>query len=162
MRCCANSVSSDRAASFPICDLRWHSLVDGQRVLAGFLKVLDQFSKSGDTSATVLGSSDSVYESRLYNWHAGSWKDGYTYAASYRLKPDAPSNTVETLSKALIVPRWRTAALDEAIKRNPLGGVRLGLWWISRRITMRKVLRLLLINRSPVSIEKGRIPADSK
>jgi hypothetical protein len=76
--------------------------------LAGVLKVLDQFSKSGDMTASVLGSAtnhyDSVYESRYYNWHAGSWKDGYTYEASYRLKPDAPIDAVETVSKRLIVP----------------------------------------------------------
>ena len=136
--------------------------------LAGVLKVLEQFSKSGDMTASVLGSAtnhfDSVYESRFYNWHPGSWKDGYTYAASYRLKPDAPGNAVETLSKALIVPLLEklladgtlheyevdtqaihteapgsflivylaanadgldkvNAALEEAIKSNPLGGV---------------------------------------
>jgi hypothetical protein len=136
--------------------------------LAGVLKVLEQFSKAGETSSAVLGSAtnhfDSVYESRFYNWHAGSWKDGYTYAASYRLKPDAPSDTVATLSKTLIVPLLEklladgtlheyevdtqaihteapgsflivylaanaegldkvNAALDEAIKANPLSGV---------------------------------------
>ena len=107
---------------------------------------------------------DSVYESRFYNWHARSWKDGYTHAASYRLKPDAPNDAVETLSKRLIVPLLEklladgtlheyevdtqaihteapgsfvilylaanadgldkvNAALDEAIKSDPLGGV---------------------------------------
>jgi hypothetical protein len=136
--------------------------------LAGVLKVLDQFSKSGEMTSSVLSSAtnhfDSVYESRFYNWHAGSWKDGYTYAASYRLKPDAPSDSVETLSKRLIVPLLEklladgtlhayevdtqaihteapgsfvivylaanadgldkvNAALDEAMKSNPLGGV---------------------------------------
>ena len=136
--------------------------------LAGVLKVLDQFSKSGEMTAAVLSSAtnhfDSVYESRFYNWHAGSWKDGYTYAASYRLKPDAPNDAVDTLSKRLIVPLLEklladgtlheyevdtqaihteapgsflivylaanaegldkvNAALDEAIKSNPLGGV---------------------------------------
>jgi hypothetical protein len=76
--------------------------------LAGVLKVLDQFEKSGGSSASVLDSAtnhfDTVYESRFYNWHPGSWKDGYTYAASYRLKPGAPDNAVEMLSKKLIVP----------------------------------------------------------
>ena len=136
--------------------------------LAGVLKVLDQFAKASGNSASVLDSAtnhfDTVYESRFYNWHPGSWKDGYTYSASYRLKPDAPSNAVDTLSKKLIVPLMEklfadgtlheyevdtqaihteapgsflivyvvknaegldkvNAALDEAIKADPLGGV---------------------------------------
>ena len=93
--------------------------------LAGVLKVLDQFSKSGDMTASVLGSAtnhfDSVYESRFYNWHAGSWKDGYTYAASYRLKPDAPSNAVETLSKSA-----DRAAAGETARRRHAARVRSG------------------------------------
>jgi hypothetical protein len=48
--------------------------------LAGVLKVLEQFTKSGGSSASVLDSAtnhfDTVYESRFYNWHPGSWKDG--------------------------------------------------------------------------------------
>jgi hypothetical protein len=88
----------------------------------------------------------------------------YTYSASYRLKPEAPSNAVDTLSKKLIVPLMEklfadgtlheyevdtqaihteapgsflivyvannaegldkvNAALEEAIKADPLGGV---------------------------------------
>jgi hypothetical protein len=91
-------------------------------------------------------------------------KDGYSYAAFYRLKPDAAEDSVETLSKRLVVPLMEklladgtlneyevdtqavhteapgtfaivylaanaegldkvNAALDEAIKANPLGGV---------------------------------------
>jgi hypothetical protein len=136
--------------------------------LAGVLKVLEQFSKAGGSSASVLDSAtnhfDTVYESRFYNWHPGSWKDGYTYTASYRLKPDAPGSAVETMSKNLIVPLLEklladgtlheyevdtqaihteapgsflivyvaknaegldkvNAALDEALKADPLGGV---------------------------------------
>ena len=105
----------------------------------------------------------SIYVSRYYNWHSGSWKDGYTYAAFYRLKPDAPDDAVDTLSKSLIVPLLEklvadgtlheyevdtqaihteapgvflivylaasadgldkvNAALQEALKSNPLGG----------------------------------------
>lgn len=136
--------------------------------LAGVLKVLDQLEKTGDSTSSVLASAtnhgDSVYVSRYYNWHAGSWKDGYTYTAYYRLKPGAPDDAVDTLSKKLVVPLLEKlladgtlheyevdtqaihteapgtflivylaanaegldkvdAALDEAIKSNPLGGV---------------------------------------
>src|ERR1700691_5744866 len=136
--------------------------------LAGVLNVLDQLEKGGSSGTSVLDSAtnhfDNVYVSRYYNWHPGAVKDGYTYEASYRLKPDAPDDAVETLSKTLIVPLLEklfadgtlreyevdtqeihteapgmfsivylaanadgldkvNAALDEAIKAAPLGGV---------------------------------------
>jgi hypothetical protein len=136
--------------------------------LAGVLNVLDQLEKSADSTTSVLTSAtnhfDNVYESRYYNWHPGAVKGGYTYEASYRLKPDAPDDAVETLSKRLIVPLLEklfadgtlreyevdtqaihteapgmftivylaanadgldkvNAALEEAIKSDPLGGV---------------------------------------
>ena len=136
--------------------------------MAGVLNVLDQLEKGGGSSTSVLDSAtnhfDNVYVSRYYNIHSGSVKDGYTYEASYRLKPDAPDDAVATLSKKLIVPLMEklladgtvreyevdtqaihteapgmfsivylvansealdkvNAALDEAIKADPLGGV---------------------------------------
>ena len=139
--------------------------------LAGVLNVLDQLEKSAASGTSVLDSAtnhfDNVYESRYYNWHPGAIKDGYTYEASYRLKPDAPNDAVSTLSKQLIVPLLEklfaegtlreyevdtqaihteapgmftivyiaataegldkvNAALDEAMKSNPLGGVAFG------------------------------------
>jgi hypothetical protein len=139
--------------------------------LAGVLNVLDQLEKSSDSTTSVLASAtnhfDNVYESRYYNYHPGTVKDGYTYEASYRLKPDAPDDSVEVLSKKLIVPLLEklfadgtlreyevdtqaihteapgsftivylaanaegldkvNAALDAAIKADPLGGVAFG------------------------------------
>jgi hypothetical protein len=139
--------------------------------LAGVLNVLDQLEKASDSSTSVLASAtnhfDNVYESRYYNYHPGTVKDGYTYEASYRLKPDAPDDSVEVLSKKLIVPLLEklfadgtlreyevdtqaihteapgsftiiylaasaegldkvNAALDAAIKADPLGGVAFG------------------------------------
>jgi hypothetical protein len=139
--------------------------------LAGVLNVLDQLEKASDSSTSVLASAtnhfDNVYESRYYNYHPGTVKDGYTYEASYRLKPDAPDDAVALLSKKLIVPLMEklfadgtlreyevdtqaihteapglftiiylaasaegldkvNAALDTAIKADPLGGVAFG------------------------------------
>ena len=76
--------------------------------LAGLINVLDQFYKTGTATSPVLASAtkhwDSVYVSRYYNWHPGSWKDGYTHVSSYKLKADAPDDAVDTLSKGLVVP----------------------------------------------------------
>jgi hypothetical protein len=84
--------------------------------LAGVLNVLDQLEKSGDSASSVFASAtahgDNIYVSRYYNWHSGSWKDGYTYTASYRLKPDAPDDAVETLSKNLIAPMLEKLVAD--------------------------------------------------
>jgi hypothetical protein len=76
--------------------------------MAGILNVLDKFYKSGSATSPVMASAtkhwDAIYVSRYYNWHPGSYKGAYTRVASYKLKPDAPDNAVETLSKSLFVP----------------------------------------------------------
>jgi hypothetical protein len=84
--------------------------------LAGVLNVLDQLEKSGDNTSPVFSNAtahgDSIYVSRFYNWHPGSWKGGYTYTASYRLKPNAPDGAVETLTKNLIAPLLERLVAD--------------------------------------------------
>ena len=88
--------------------------------LAGVLNVLDQLEKGGGSSTSVLDSAtnhfDNVYVSRFYNAHSGSVKDGYTYEASYRLKPDAPDDAVSTLSKKLIVPLMEKLFADGTVR----------------------------------------------
>ncbi|HTR27199.1 MAG TPA: hypothetical protein VMI10_24720 [Terriglobales bacterium] len=76
--------------------------------LAGLLNVLEQFYKAGNATSPVLEGatkhSDSIYVSRHYNWHSGSWKGVYTRVSTYKLKADAPDDAVEVLSKNLFVP----------------------------------------------------------
>jgi hypothetical protein len=87
--------------------------------MAALLNVLDQFYKSGTTTTPVLVSAtkhwDSFYVSRYYNWHPGSWKNVYTHVGSYKLKPDAPDDAVETLSKNLAVPLLEKLLADGTI-----------------------------------------------
>jgi hypothetical protein len=87
--------------------------------LAGILNVLEQFYKSGTPTSPVLASAtkhwDNVYVSRYYNWHSGSWKDAYTYGSFYKLKPDAPANALDTLSKNLFVPFFEKLLADGTI-----------------------------------------------
>ena len=139
--------------------------------MAGVLNVLDQFYKNGGATASVLASAtkhfDSIYVSRYYNWHSGSWKGAYTHGSTYQLKPDAADNAVDTISKSFLVPLFEklladgtlheyevdtqavhtespsmfyvfyiassaealdkvNAALDQAIKSNPLSGPAFG------------------------------------
>jgi hypothetical protein len=83
--------------------------------MAGVINMLEQFYQSGTTTSPVLESAtkhwDTIYVSRYYNWHPGSWKNGYTYVASYKLTKDAPDDAVEMLSKNLIVPLWKNSSL---------------------------------------------------
>jgi len=87
--------------------------------MAGLLNVLDQFYKSGNATTPVLTTatkhSDSIFVSRYYNWHSGSWKDLYTHGASYKLKADAPNDAVEKLSKNMIVPLMEKMLADGTI-----------------------------------------------
>ncbi|MGH9528302.1 MAG: hypothetical protein ACRD2S_00110 [Terriglobales bacterium] len=87
--------------------------------MAGVLNVLDQFYQSGSTTSPVLSSAtkhwDSIYVSRFYNWHSGSWKGAYTHVGFYKLKSDAPNNAVEILSKSLVVPLLERLLADGVI-----------------------------------------------
>jgi hypothetical protein len=87
--------------------------------LAGLLNVLDQFYKAGNAVNPVLSSAtkhfDSIYVSRHYNWHSGSWKGLYTRVSSYKLKADAPDNAVDLLSNNLFVPLLEKLLADGAI-----------------------------------------------
>jgi hypothetical protein len=93
----------------------WYSAMS----MAALLNVLDQFYKAGTPASPVLVSAtkhwDALYVSRYYNWHAGSWKDVYTRVGVYKLKPDAPENALETLSKNLFVPLLEKLLADGAI-----------------------------------------------
>lgn len=84
--------------------------------MAGLLKVLDQLSKSGSTTSSVLQSAtkhwDEVVESRYYNWHPGPWKDAYVSVSSYKLKADASDDAVDSLSKHLVAPMLEKLLAD--------------------------------------------------
>jgi hypothetical protein len=87
--------------------------------MAGLLKVLEEFYKSGNSVTPALLSatkhSDNIFVTRFYNWHSGSWKGVYSHGASYKLKPDAPHDAVEMLSKSLVVPLMEKLLAEGAI-----------------------------------------------
>ena len=87
--------------------------------MAGVLNVLDQFYKAGTPTNPVLSIAtkhwDSVYVSRYYTWHAGSFKDVYTHVGVYKLKHDSPDDALDTLSKNLFVPLLEKMLSDGAI-----------------------------------------------
>jgi len=87
--------------------------------MAGLLNVLDQFYKSSTITAPVLANAtkhwDQILVSHCYNWHAGSWKDIYTHGASYKLKPDAPPDALESLCKNVYAPFFDKLLADGTI-----------------------------------------------
>jgi hypothetical protein len=87
--------------------------------MAGLMNVLDKFYKNGSATSSVLTSAtkhwDNIMVSRYYGWHSGSFKGAYTRAAEYKLKADAPSDAVETLSKHLFVPMLEKMLADGTI-----------------------------------------------
>jgi hypothetical protein len=87
--------------------------------MAAVLNVLEQEYKSGSPTSPVYTTatkhSDGIYVSHYYNWHSGSWRGVYTRVAVFNLKPDAPNDAVETLSKNLFVPLFEKLLSDGAI-----------------------------------------------
>ena len=87
--------------------------------MAGLLNVLEQFYQSGSATSPVLSSAtrhdDNIYVSRYYNWKPGSYKNAYTRVATYKLKPDAPNDAVEMLSKTLFVPYFEKLLAEGSI-----------------------------------------------
>jgi hypothetical protein len=76
--------------------------------MAGVLNMLDKFYKAGNSASPVLASAtkhwDGILLSRYYNWKPGTYKDAYSFGAYYKLKADAPPDTVDLVSKSFIVP----------------------------------------------------------
>ncbi|HXR18477.1 MAG TPA: hypothetical protein VN757_00890 [Steroidobacteraceae bacterium] len=87
--------------------------------MAGVLNTLDGFSKAGTSTSGVLVSatkhSDNLFVSHHYNWHPGSWKGAYTHGSSYKLKPTAPDDAVDILSKNVFEPLLEKLLADGTI-----------------------------------------------
>ena len=87
--------------------------------MAGLLNTLDEVYKAGGATTPLLMSatkhSDSMWVSRYYNWRSGSWKGAYTRVAIYKLKPSAPNDAVEILSKNVFVPLLEKLLADGAL-----------------------------------------------
>lgn len=87
--------------------------------MAGLINVLEQFYQTGNATSPVLATAtkhwDNIFVSRYYNWHSGSFKNGYTVVAEYKLKPDAPDDAVDTLSKTIVAPLLEKMLADGAI-----------------------------------------------
>jgi hypothetical protein len=87
--------------------------------MAGVLKALKGFADVPSTTSGVLTSatkhSDIIFVSNHYNWHSGSYKAAYTHGSSYKLKPTAPDDAVDILSKSIFEPLLEKLLADGSI-----------------------------------------------
>jgi hypothetical protein len=87
--------------------------------MAGLFNVLDPIYKSGLATSPVEVAAtkhwDSIFVSRYYNWHSGSWKDVYSEASMYKFKADAPDNALDVLCRNLFVPLMEKLLADGTI-----------------------------------------------
>ncbi len=87
--------------------------------MAGVLKTLAAFANVPSTTAGALTSatkhSDAIFVTKHYNWHSGSYKGAYTHGSSYKLKPNAPDDAVDILSKTVFEPVLEKLLADGAI-----------------------------------------------
>jgi hypothetical protein len=76
--------------------------------MAGVLNMLDQFYSNGSTVTPVMQTAtkhwDGILVSHHYNWKPGTVKGGYSHGSMYKLKADAPEDSVDTLATSAIVP----------------------------------------------------------
>jgi hypothetical protein len=94
-------------------DTWWSSMSWG-----GLMKALEDVKAAGTASAPVFAASkhnDRIYAARYYNWRAGSFTNGYTRVASYKLKPGAPDDAVDQVAKSFAVPMFEKLLADGAI-----------------------------------------------
>ena len=86
---------------------------------SGLQRVSDEFRKVGiAASPSQAGATPppvSILVSRYYNWHAGSCKNAYVHVGIYKMKPDAPPDTVDALSKNFFAPPLEKMLADGAI-----------------------------------------------
>jgi hypothetical protein len=75
---------------------------------AGLESVRGQFQKAGITAAPAPAGAAappaSILISRYYNWHATTCANAYVHVGIYKIKPDAPSDAVDTLSRNFFAP----------------------------------------------------------
>ena len=86
---------------------------------ADLTKVLEAFQKGSGSSSPLLVSStqhwSQVYDSRFYNWKAGSWKGAYQRRITYKLKPDADAGDAIPALGSFWVPLFEKLLADGTI-----------------------------------------------
>jgi hypothetical protein len=85
---------------------------------SGLMKVLEAIKTSPAADAPVLATgkhNDRIYAARYYNWRPGSFTNGYTRVAIWKLKQSAPDNAIDQVAKSFAVPMFEKLLADGAI-----------------------------------------------
>lgn len=82
--------------------------------MGSLLKVLTAVRPNGVDNPVFAASKhhDSIFVSHYYNWHSGSFKNGYTRVSYWKLKADAPDDAVGQLAKNFLVPMLEGLVAD--------------------------------------------------
>jgi hypothetical protein len=84
----------------------------------GLMKVLTTDMASASVEAPVYAASkhhDDIFVSRYYNWHSGSFTNGFTRVSYFKLKADAPNDAVKQVSEKFLVPLFEKLLADGSI-----------------------------------------------
>jgi hypothetical protein len=86
---------------------------------AGLQSVRDEFHKAGiDVVPSKAGAAPppmSILISRYYNWHPVKCENAYVHVGIYKIKPDAPRDAVDALSKNYFAPPLEKMLADGVI-----------------------------------------------
>lgn len=94
-------------------DVWWSSMSWG-----GLMKTLQAVKAAGTSDAPVFGSgkhNDRIYSARYYNWRPGSFTNGFSRVAIWKLKPGAPDNAVDQVAKSFVVPMFEKLLAEGSI-----------------------------------------------
>jgi hypothetical protein len=94
-------------------DVWWSSMSWG-----GLMKALEAIKAAGTANAPVFAAgkhNDHIYAARYYNWRAGSFTNGYTRVAVWKLKSSAPDNAIDQMARDFVVPLFEKLLADGAI-----------------------------------------------
>ncbi|HEY1725161.1 MAG TPA: hypothetical protein VGF89_07045 [Steroidobacteraceae bacterium] len=87
--------------------------------MAGLMKVLDSLEQSSMSATGPLTAAtkhaDEILVSRHYNAKPGTYKGAYTHGSSFKLKPDAPDDAVDIMSKSMFDPVFEKLLADGTI-----------------------------------------------
>jgi hypothetical protein len=87
--------------------------------MAGLMKVLDSLEQISMAPTgpltTATKHSDQIFVARHYDSKPGSYKGAYTHGSSFKLKPDAPDDAVDVLSKNVFDPVFEKLLADGTV-----------------------------------------------
>lgn len=84
--------------------------------ITGVLQIADAMARPGsDVLTAATKQTDGLYISHYYNWRPGTYHGLHTYIEIYQLKPEAPADAVDVLSRATLQPLLERLVADKTL-----------------------------------------------